>query len=348
MAVSKGSDQAIEHEIGRMRKLEGELQRLVAAVDARLSEPPARRLPVAKPREEMAWLYSLKSWDTSHMAAVAGLAVLLVTAGWAGSSLLYGSRLKHQVEDELRPYASELADTVATIQTDLAPRMAVADDLKVEIDQARRDLLARDEELDVTITEAQSQLLGIRDSAIDDIERRLSDQTDDLNLMLEASRQRAAELDQGFDDLGHALQVFDRQLPVLAEGFSQVAAGLSETRDRLDHATGEMAGLDGQAPPLLETLEGHRMALDNGTKTLTILQAQLEALKSQTARSSQQLDQVLAEGRGRIADWEGVDREIAGRKEDIMRNLDDYADSLNARVREFIEVLNIEPTFTGG
>ncbi|MGI9501246.1 MAG: hypothetical protein ACR2P3_14515, partial [Geminicoccaceae bacterium] len=273
---------------------------------------------------------------------------LLFTAGWAGSSLFYGTRLKYQIEDELRPYASELAETVATIQADLAPRMAVADDLKAEIDKARRDLLARDEELEVTITEAQSQLLSIRDSAIDDIERRLSDQTDDLSLMLEASRRRAAELDQGLGDITQVLAAFDRQLPMLTEGFSDVATELTENRKRLDGAAKVMASLDGQAPPLLESLDKHRTALDNGTETLALLHAQLDVLKTQTVQSSQQLDQVLSEGRSRIADWESVDREIANRKEGILRNLDHYADSLNTRVREFIEALNADPTFTGG
>ena len=348
MATLSGTDQKNEHDVARMKKLEGELQRLVAAVDARLSEKPTLRRPVAKVHDDETWLDAFRSWDLHQTAAVAGLAALLFVAGWAGSSLFYSSRLAYQVEDELRPYAEELADTVVTIQTDLAPRMAIADDLKAEIDQARRDLLSRDEELDATITEAQSQLLGIRDAAIDDIERRLSDQTDDLNIMLNASRQRAAELDQGLSDVGQALAAFDRQLPVLTDGFGEVAAGLMASREALDTAAKNLSSLDGQAPPLLQSLDEHRMALDNGTKTLTILQAQLEALKTQTTRSSQQLDKVLTEGRNRITDWEGVDREIATRKENIMRNLDHYADSLNARVREFIEALNVEPTFTGG
>lgn len=355
MAISSGRDQTDQHDLLRMKKLETELQRLVAAVDARLSEPkphhqipaPRHQLP-AKTRQDMAGLFALEGFDKRHLAAVAGLAALLFTAGWAGSSLFYSSRLQHQVESELRPYASELAGTVATIQTDLAPRMAIADELKAEIDQARRDVLAGDEELSVTITEAQNQLLGIRDQAIDDIERRLSDQTDDLSLMLEASRKRAAELDQGLDDIAQALAAFDRQLPILTEDFSEVVAGLQEGRAWLDKASNQMAALDGETPAVLETIGEHRVALDEGTETLAILQTQLEALKTQTTRSSEQLEQVLAEGRGRIADWEGVDREIANRKENIMRNLDQYADSLNARVREFIEALNVETTFTGG
>ncbi|MEZ5936537.1 MAG: hypothetical protein R3F54_32505 [Alphaproteobacteria bacterium] len=348
MAIVSDADHANEQAIARMKKLEGELQRLLVAVDARLSEPSGPRRPIVKIKEETSWLDAVKGWDMHHLAAVAGLAVLLFTAGWGGSSLFYSSRLKYQVEDELRPYAEELADTVAVIQTDLAPRMAVADELKAEIDQARRDLLARDEELDATITEAQSQLLSIRDTAIDDIERRLSDQTDDLNIMLETSRQQAVDLDQGLKDVALALEAFDRQLPVLTEGFSEIAAGLMQNRERLDRTVDEMASLDSEAPALLESLDSHRASLDNGTKTLSILQAQLEALKTQTTRSSQQLDQVLSEGRSRIADWEGADRSIASRKEDIMRSLDHYADSLNARVREFIEAINIEPTFTGG
>lgn len=349
MATSRDTDHQNEQAIARMKKLEGELHRLVAAVDSRLSEPPAPRSPISQlKREKISWFEAVKGLDLHHVAAFGGLAVLLFTAGWAGSSAFYSSRLQSQVENELRPYAEELAATVASIQTDLAPRMAIADELKSEIDQARRDLLTRDEELAATITEAQTQLLGIRDTAIDDIERRLSDQTDDLNVMLEASRQRAAELDQGLDDVAQAMAAFDRQLPILTENFSEVAGALMQNREKLDSTAEDMASLDGQAPALLSNLDDHRVAIDTGTKTLTILQAQLEALKSQTARSSQQLDQVLSEGRSRITAWEGADREIAGRKEDIMRNLDHYADSLNARVREFIEALNIETTFTGG
>jgi len=348
MATASGADRSNGHTIRRMQKLEGELQRLILAVDARLSQPPVPRRPIMQPDEDVGWLTAIRQWDVHHLAAVAGLAALLFTAGWAGSSLFYGARLHGQVEDELRPYAEELADTVATIQTDLAPRMAVADELKAEIDQARRDLLTRDEEFGTTITEAQSQLLAIRDSAIDDIERRLSDQTDDLNIMLETSRQKAAELDQGLSDVSQALAAFDRQLPVLTDGVTEVATRLMADQERLDTAAESLANLDGRAPAFLASLDEQRNVLDNGTKTLTILQAQLEALKTQTTRSSQQLDKVLSEGRNRIADWEGADREIASRKEVIMRNLDHYADSLNTRVREFIEALNIEPTFTGG
>jgi chromosome segregation ATPase len=348
MAIVGSADQANEQAIKRMKRLEGELERLLAAVDARLSEPSGPRRPIVTTRAETSWLETVSAWDMHHLAAVGGLAMLLFTTGWGGSSLFYSSRLTAQVERELRPYAEELAETVATIQTDLAPRLAVADELKAEIDQARLDLLARDEELDATITEAQSQLLAIRDSAIDDIERRLSDQTDDLNVMLEASRQQAVELDQGLKDVALGLAAFDRQLPVLTEGFGELATGLMQNRERLDRTEEEMAGLDSDAPALLESLDRHRTALDGGAKSLAILQAQLEALKTQTTRSSQQLDQVLSEGRSRVADWEGADRDIANRKEEIMRSLDHYADNLNARVREFIEAINIEPTFTGG
>lgn len=348
MATESGANRQAEQSIMRMKKLEGELQRLLTAVDARLSEPTGPRRPIVESKTQSAWPDAVKGWHAYHLVALAGVAALLFTAGWAGSSLVYSSRLTHQVETVLRPYAEELAGTVAAIQTDLTPRMAIADELKAEIDQARRDLLARDEELTGTVAEAQSQLLSIRDSAIDDIERRLSDQTDDLSVMLEASRKQAVELDQGLNDVAQALAAFDRQLPVLTEGFGEIAAGLMKNRERLETTTEEIAGLDGQTPDLLETMDKQRLVLDNGTKTLNVLQAQLEALKSQTTRSSQQLDQVLSEGRSRIADWEGADRDIASRKEDIMRNLDHYADSLNARVREFIEALNIEPTFTGG
>ncbi|MEL6965000.1 MAG: hypothetical protein AAFO01_19795 [Pseudomonadota bacterium] len=349
MAIGRGGDQSVEQALARMKKLEGELQRLVAAVDQRLSNRTITpRRSIAPPKPEISWIELLKGFDLRHVAAAASLAVLLVASGWVGSSLFYSNRLTHQVENELRPYATELADTVAAIQTELGPRLAVADELKLEIDQARRDLLARDEDLTTTITEAQGQLLSIRDSAIDDIERRLSDQTDDLSVMLETSRQQALELDQGLKDVARALAAFDRQLPILTDGLSTVSAGLDQSRLQLDNTTQVMADLEGKTPTLVQRMDDHRSAIDDGSKTLNVLQAQLEALKSQTTRSSQQLDRVLHEGRSRIADWEGVDRDISSRKEDIMQSLDHYADSLNARVREFIEALNAEPRLTGG
>jgi chromosome segregation ATPase len=331
-----------------MKLLEGELHRLIAAVDARLSAMQSHRQPMTSTNSAVPLLDQIKAFDRRHLAAFAGLTLLLFTTGWAGSSLFYGSRLKYQIEDELRPYASELAETVTTIQTDLAPRMAAADDLKAEIDRARRDLLTRDEEVETTITEAQAQLLNVRDTAIDDIERRLSDQTDDLGAMLDNFRQRAVDIDKGLIEISQALAAFDHQLPVLTDGLGKVAQGLVENREKLERVAEGVEILDGNAPPLLQSIDTHRLALDDGTKTLNILQAQLEALKSQTSRSSQQLDQVLAEGRSRITNWEGVDRDIEERKEDILRNLDHYADTLNSRVREFIEAINLEPTYTGG
>lgn len=336
------------HNIGRMEKLEGELERLIVAVEAKISAMPSDHHPVDKGDPREIWAGSRAGWNLHHIVAVTGIAALLVTAGWAGASLFYDSRLNTQVEDKLRPYAAELADTVGTIQTDLAPRMAIADELKAEIDQARRDLLARDEELEATLSTAEGQLLGIRDAAIDDIERRLSDQTDDLSTMLTMFRQRAVDLDRGLEEIDQALAAFDHQLPVLTDGFGEVAAKLVEHRTIVDQTSTDAAALRGQTPALLAEIDRHRQTLGNGTKTLAILQTQLEALKTQTARSSRQLDQVLAEGHTRVASWESTDREIDTRKQDIMRDLDHYADSLNSRVREFLEVLNNETVFTGG
>ena len=341
-------DQTSENHNLRMRQLEGELHRLIAAVDARLSAAKTDRRSPVKPKDDMPLLDRIKTLDSHHIAAFAGLAAFLFAAGWGGSSLCYSNWLKAQVEDELRPYASELADTVTTIQTDLAPRLIAADELKVEIDRARRDLIGRDEEVGTTITEAQSQLLAIRDTAIDDIERRLSDQTDDLSSMLESFRKRAIVIDEELDQAKQALSAFDHQMPVLTEGFGKVATGLVEHRETLAKISEDVAILDKDASPLLETINDHRMALDNGGKSLNILKAQLEALKSQTARSGHQLDQVLEEGRTRINDWQGVDRDIEIRKESILRNLDHYADSLNTRVREFIDALNVETASSTG
>ncbi len=318
-----------------MKKLESELQRLIAAVDARLEAPPARRSP--GPRGL-----------TSGIWPLAGIAVLLVAVGWAGSSLYYSTRLSNRIEDALRPYATELADTVATIQSDLTPRMAIADELKTEIDRARRDLLERDQEMETTLTAAQSQLLSVRDAAIDDIERRLTDQTDDLSAMLEMLRRRAVELDQGLDEITATLGAFDAQLPVLTDGFGEVAAQLVESRTMLERAAADVATLDGKAPPLLATLEKHQQLLDEDSERLVALRSRLESLENDTVESSQQLEQAFRQGREQIAGWADIDRQVAARKDDIMHNLDRYAESLNSHVREFLEVLNSQATFTGG
>jgi chromosome segregation ATPase len=330
--------------IKRMTQLENELKRLISAVDDRLpslgqARPAGRGKAQAAPKPGR---------HGGRMVALAAVAVLSATAGFAGSSLVYAHRLQAQVEKELRPYAMELASTVTTIQTELAPNMAAADDLKAEIDRARRDLIARDQTLEATMATAESQLLSIRDAAIDDIERRLTDQTDDLTSMLDMSRKRAVELDQRLDEVGEALSAFDHQLPVLADGFSEVAAELVENRTVLDRVAEEAVALDAMAPPLLATIAEHQTGLEQGMKTLAVLQTQLENLKGQAARSSRQLEQALAQGQGRIDSWDDMDRQVGVRKQEVLRTLDLYADSLNSRVREFLEVLNNEAVFTGG
>lgn len=331
-----------------MTQLENELRRLIVAVNERLpaSQPEHPKWLIR--RKQRAWDFSEFDWDIGHVAVAAGVAAFLFTAGWLGAGIFYDNRVKTQVEQELRPYAVELANTVTSIQTDLTPSLAAADELKAEIDQARRDLVTRDEEIESTIVTAQSQLLGIRDSAIDDIERRLTDQTDDLTTMLDKARTRAVELDQGLNEVSQALAAFNDQLPVLTEGFTELASMLVENQAMLDKASEDVAALDGVAPPLLDTVVEHQKDIEAGTKTLAILQTQLEALKGQTARSSRQLEQVLAQGRGQITNWEDMDRQVDNKKQEIMRSLDLYADSLNSRVREFLEVLNNETVFTGG
>ncbi len=341
-------EQSTNRDIKKMAKLEGELRRLISAVDDRLPIVPTGRPRSSFDSRKKTWGVSAEDWGAGQVAAVAGIAALLVTAGWAGSSVFYGSRLKVQVEHELRPYAQELAGTVTAIQTDLGPRLAAADELKAAIDQARRDLVARDEEFQTTITTAQGQLLGIRDAAIEDIERRLTDQTDDLTSTLEMIRQRAVDLDQGLTEAGQALAAFEHQLPVLTGGFSEIAATMVENRTLLDKASEEAAILDGMAPPLIATIADHQSDLEAGTKTLAVLQTQLEALKGQTTGLSRQLEKVLAQGRDQITTWKDMDQQVDSRKQEVMRTLDVYASSLNSRVREFLEVLNNETVFTGG
>ena len=328
-----------------MKKLEGELQRLIAAVDARLEAAPEGRPPAPRGWTGRIWP---QASEPGQRFALAGIGMLLVTLGWAGSSLYYSTRLSDRIEDVMRPYATELADTVTTIQADLVPRMAIADDLKTEIDRARRDLLERDREMETTLTAAQSQLLSVRDAAIDDIERRLTDQTDDLSTMLEMLRQRAVELDQGLDDITATLGAFDAQLPVLTDGFGEVAAQLVESRTMLERVAADVAALDGKAPPLLATLDKHQTLLDEESNRLAALRTRLESLENDTAESNRQLEQALEQGREQIAGWTDIDRQVAARKDDIMHNLDRYADSLNSHVREFLEVLNSQATFTGG
>ncbi len=341
-------EQSTNLDVEKMAKLEGELLRLISAVDDRLPiAPPARPRPSFGSRKKT-WSDYVEDWGPAQFGAVAGMAALLVTAGWVGSGVFYSSRLKAQVEQEIRPYAVELAGTVTSIQTDLGPRLAAADELKGAIDQARLELVARGEEFENTITKAQGQLLGIRDAAIEDIERRLTDQTDDLTSTLEMIRQRAIELDQGLVEAGAVLAAFDRQLPALTDGFSKVTATLAENRTLLNKTSEEAAILGDMAPPLIETIAGHKSDLEAGTKTLAVLQTQLEALKGQTTGLSQQLEKVLAEGQDQITSWEAMGQQVGSRKREVMRTLDVYADSLNSRVREFLDVLNNETVFTGG
>ena len=341
-------DLSSTREISKMAKLEEELRRLIVAVDDRLSTEPSDQLRSFSGGQKNLWDLLGRGSTPKQIAALGAAAVFLVAAGWMGSSFFYSSRLKAQVESELRPYAMELSGTVNTIQTDLSPRLKAADELKTEINKARRELIARDEEFETTITTAQNQLLGIRDTAIDDIERRLTDQTDDLTSTLEMFRQKAVQLDQGLKEVSQALAAFDHQLPVLTESFGEIASKLSESQAIIEKASKETALLDGQAPPLLASIAEHKDSLEEGTKTFAILQTQLEALKGQTARSSQQLEKVLVQGRDQITEWENMDREVVNRKQEVMDTLDVYADSLNTRVREFLEVLNDEAVFTGG
>lgn len=335
-------------ETNKMAKLEAELRRLIVAVDDRLSMDSADHLRSSLQNQEANWVFPTTGWNPKQLAALAGVAVLLVATGWAGSSAMYSAKLKSQVEDELRPYARELAETVTTIQADLGPRLATAEQLQSDIDSARQELIARDEEFETTITTAQNQLLGIRDTAIDDIERRLTDQSDDLTTTLETFRKRAVELDKGLNEVSQALAAFDHQLPILTENFGKIATKLTESQTIMAKVSEETLALEGLAPPLLATITEHQEGLEAGTKTLVILQTQLEALKGQTMRSSQQLEKVLEQGRLQITDWDNMDRQVDHRKQEIMRTLDVYANSLNSRIREFLDVLNGETVFTGG
>ncbi len=332
----------------KMAMLEDQLRRLIVAVDDRLSNAPPDHLRRSLGQKDGMWHLPIADWTSKHWGILAGAGFVLFATGWIGSSSLYSMRLEAQVENKLRPYAQELAATVTTIQTGLGPQLATADQLKTEIEGARRALVARDEEFDETIETAQNQLLGIRDSAINDIERRLTDQTDDLTSTLEMFRQRAVELDQGLTEVSQALAAFDNQLPAITENFGAVASKLAESQTILDRVSEEATALDGLAPPLLTSITNHQGSLETGTKTIAELEAALAKLKGQTAESSAQLAVIMEQGRDQITNWETMDRQVDDRQREIMRTLDIYANSLNSRVREFLDVLADETAFNGG
>jgi hypothetical protein len=335
-------------ELQRIKQLETELERLIVAVDQRLKTAPANagEETADAPPTMLAWLRQGLTPKRGLAVLAGGSALLLL--GWFGASRYYETRLAYAVQAELRPFTMELDAVIANIDADMALRLQAAEEARTEVARAYEDVVARQDSFDAAVADAEQRLAAAGQSAAAAIEQRLGAETGELATKLDGFEQRAAEVDQGFTAVGQRLTVLREQLPTLADGVSALDAALLQSRTAFDQASAEIDALKEGLPALVTTLAEQRAASAEKDKTLQSLEQQIAALKGRAMSSTETLEEVAGEGEAKAARWQAMDQEITSRQEQVIRNLDLYAESLKTRVREFLDVLNGETLASDG
>jgi predicted nucleic acid-binding Zn-ribbon protein len=340
---------AMQRDVGRLRKIEAQVDKLVETTEADDPPPIPGRRP-ARPRSaeaeaEAAPAEAARSGAARPLWLLALAGPLLLGAGWAGATYYYDVRIATQVQDQLQRQTERLDQVVAEVADGLAARAETVQQLDEAVTAAQRDLAAHSASFDARVAEALAKLPrsggvaaagapadGAAAAALAGVQARL----DALQESLAMAEQAMAPAS-------------DRVTGLVAQ-IEALGGRLAEAEAQLERGSAALAGLDERLPALLAKLDDDP-ALDQKVATLDELDEKIATL-TQTIGSSHaeaaDVQRQLDAGRAKVARWEAMDQELSQRQSELLGNLDRYAESLEGRVREFMQILDQGAALNGG
>ena len=251
--------------------------------------------------------------------------------------------LREQLE-RLTAGAGQMADDLAGAGVEIAGLEAAAPELtawlareKAELErgvQSQRDALggitAGVQHLDDEIDRSRALLTSFTRSLDQGLEQARRD-GEALQNAVETVRASGLEVAKLIDGAETKVQAaIDQMLSELAE---QADLAVLRGEDAIARAESELArNIEQASAATLDALAQER-------------EAQLAALAERVSATQVELEQTRA---GLIASWQRMDRSVAERQSEVVAGLDAYASSMEARVEELLEALDVMVARTGG
>jgi DNA repair exonuclease SbcCD ATPase subunit len=310
----------------RLEQLESQIERLIGLADGiiRRSEPVEAESSVRHDHHG--------SWGR----AVAGLvAMLLVIGGGIG----VGYRMQAGFEEQLAQMQERHDRQLAMLRSELGSRVAATERMQDRFGELHAELRSNVDDFSALMTESVTSMLTLGNSAIDELERRLTGQGSEIGKILDRSRERATSFDEGLDRLGDQLVALGRRVAALRPDLDRLEGELSEARADLGQAVAEVGAVADLAPELAAWTERERAGLETEVgdqrAALALLATEISTFEDGMTRSRALMggfDQEVAESLARAKQDSAALEAAAEDARAIERSIDGLQDAAAARL----------------
>jgi chromosome segregation ATPase len=259
---------------------------------------------------------------------------------------------------DLRADLERIGSEVQRMGTDAGQTARAIDALKARPPELEAWLEGQRQELDQALRSGRDQVsaIDVQARAFESEVERSGELLQTLNLSLDQGLQRAkqdgAALETAVQEMGAVgAQVAD----LMAGAEAEVAAAQQAMRQRIDQMLTDLAGqadlavLRGQDVVRRAQAEIDRRVASESEKALGALaqarEARLAELAERVSAAQLELEQTRA---ALLAGWQRMDQAMVERQGEVLAGLDDYASTIETRVEEFLNALDVMVVRNGG
>ncbi len=281
----------------RIGQLEAQIQATLCQADeiVRGPAPASRRAsgPEGLREEPLAFELARSEpfWPRALRACSFGL--LLVGSGLLAGVYLYDARLAHQVGQEVGRHVAGLQESITRAESNLAAGMAAFQQESERVSRLQSELAAESSELRAMIRESLQAMAKLGDTALADLEERLTQETNAVADLVGRLEVRGAALDRALHETGSDLAAVQQRLPETRQSLAALEQGLDEGRTSLARTVEGLGTLQSAVPDLSEQVDAERAGLETAIgdkrQVLASLEEQLTGLRGELEASGERL-----------------------------------------------------------
>jgi chromosome segregation ATPase len=259
---------------------------------------------------------------------------------------------------ELRADVEHIGTDVQRMGTDAGQAARAIDDLKARTPELDAWLAGQRQELEQALEGGRDQVSAIKvqarafESEVEQSRERLQTLNVSLDQGLQQAKQDGTALGtavQGLRDVGA------QAAQLMAGAEAEVAAAEQAMRQKIDQMLTDLAGqadlavLRGEDAARRAQVEIDRRVVSESEKALEALaqarEQQLAVLAERGSAAQHELEQTRA---GLLAGWHRMDQTLGERQDQVLAGLDRYASTIETRVEEFLNALDVMLVRNGG
>ncbi len=259
---------------------------------------------------------------------------------------------------DLRADLERIGTEVQRMGTDAGQTARAIDALKARPPELEAWLEGQRQELDQALRSGRDQVsaIDVQARAFESEVERSGELLQTLNLSLDQGLQQAKQDGAALETAVQEMRAVGAQVADLMAGAeAEVAAAQQAMRQRIDQMLTDLAGqadlavLRGQDVVRRAQAEIDRRVASESEKALGALaqarEAQLAELAERVSAAQLELEQTRA---ALLAGWQRMDQAMVERRDQVLAGLDDYASTIETRVEEFLNALDVMVVRNGG